>query len=98
MLSTSSIEPRVMRAVVAALTDANAIAGRIRYRHWSPVGMMKANQLSGPMREVRRRAHWGQLCLFGYTANAYCSMNPSTNTGSADAAAVRNVVTLSVTE
>ena len=59
---------------------------------------MKANQLSGPSREVRRRAHCGQSCLFGYTANAYCSRKPSTNTGSADAAAVRNVVTLSVSE
>ncbi len=87
-----------MRAASAVDTDASVMAGRIRNRHCSPVGMKKKAQVSGPRREVRSLAHSGQSFRLGTTANPYWRMKPSTNTGTAEAPAVTMVVTRSATE
>ena len=87
-----------MRASSAVVTLASVTAGRMRYRHCSPVGMKKNVQLSGPMPDVRRRAHSGKSHLLGCTANRYWSTKPSTNTGMADMPAVTMVVNRSLHE
>jgi hypothetical protein len=53
---------------------------------------------SGPMPDVRSRAHSGQSHWLGLTAKSHCSTKPSTKTGMADAAAVTMVVSLSLHE